>query len=72
MVALFQIFSKANFIFGHYFDYVFEFLNNQKGKTVLYFHNLKFDGEFILDYLLRNGYCHVEDKKGMTINEFTS
>ena len=71
-VGLFEIFSKDNFIYSNNIDYLFEFLNNQKEKTVLYFHNLKFDGEFIIDYLLRNGYCHVEDKKGMAFNEFTT
>lgn len=71
-IGLFEIFSKDNFIYSNNIDYLFEFLNNQKEKTVLYFHNLKFDGEFIIDYLLRNGYCHVEDKKGMTNNEFTT
>jgi hypothetical protein len=27
-------------------------------KSVIYFHNLKFDGSFILDWLFRNGYFH--------------
>lgn len=27
--------------------------------SVTYFHNLKFDGHFIMDWLLRNGYDHV-------------
>ena len=32
----------------------------QRGKSKkLFFHNLKFDGEFILSWLLRNGYNHV-------------
>lgn len=30
---------------------------------VIYFHNLKFDGSFIVDYLLRNNYIHTKDKK---------
>lgn len=28
---------------------------------VIYFHNLKFDGSFIIDYLLKNDYEYVED-----------
>lgn len=31
-----------------------------KYNTTCYFHNLKFDGYFILDYLLKNGYHHVQ------------
>lgn len=29
----------------------------------VYFHNLKFDGQFILYWLFKNGFAHVEDKK---------
>ena len=31
-----------------------------KYNSTIYFHNLKFDGYFILDYLLKNGYQHVQ------------
>jgi hypothetical protein len=31
-------------------------------NSVCYFHNLKFDGMFILDYLARQGYNHTNDK----------
>lgn len=33
------------------------------------FHNLKFDGSFILDYMLKNGYEHVETR-GLENNQF--
>lgn len=29
-------------------------------NSIMYFHNLKFDGKFIVDWLLNNGYEHVE------------
>lgn len=29
-------------------------------NSTIYFHNLRFDGSFIIDHLLRNGYEHVE------------
>lgn len=29
-------------------------------NTIVYFHNLKFDGTFLLDFMLRDGYKHVE------------
>ena len=35
---------------------------NAKNPTV-YFHNLKFDGEFIIYYLLKNGFTWINDKK---------
>lgn len=32
-------------------------------KSVWYFRNLKFDGEFLLSYLFRNGYTYYEERK---------
>lgn len=37
-----------------------------------YFHNLEFDGEFILHWLLTHGYKHVEDKKNLEAKTFTT
>ena len=37
-------------------------------NTVAYFHNLKFDGEFILAYLLREGYKYSEKPKDNTFS----
>ncbi len=33
------------------------------GNKIVYFHNLKFDGVFIMDYLLKNGFTHVTTRK---------
>lgn len=41
-------------------------------NNTLYFHNLKFDGEFILYWLFRNGYSHVKDKSDLTAKTFTT
>lgn len=32
--------------------------------STIYFHNLAFDGSFILDHLLKTGYTHTDDKPG--------
>lgn len=32
-------------------------------NSIMFFHNLKFDGTFILDWLLKNGYVHTDEKK---------
>lgn len=37
-------------------DKWYQFLKQTHGNVVLYFHNLKFDGSFVLDYLFRRGY----------------
>lgn len=34
------------------------------GECKIYFHNLKFDGEFIISYLLKNSYKWVKEKPG--------
>lgn len=33
-----------------------------KSNGTCYFHNLRFDGAFILDYLLKNGYEHITER----------
>lgn len=41
-------------------------LEKYYNKTIVYFHNLKFDGSFILNYLINNGfkYCERVDNNG--------
>lgn len=43
-----------------------------KGNPTVYLHNLKFDGEFIIYWLLTNGYTHITDKKDISDNTFTT
>ena len=45
----------------------------QKGKNnkTCYFHNMKFDGEYIFYWLLKNGYECIEDKKARKDKTFT-
>lgn len=48
-----------NFDFGINIDGFFNHIISNKIKQI-YFHNLKFDGDFILHYLMRNGYKYSE------------
>lgn len=50
------------------------FFGRQSDNDVLYFHNLSFDGSFIVDWLLRNKYTHVhtDAPKDMKSNTFTT
>jgi hypothetical protein len=41
-------------------------------SSVIYFHNLKFDGTFIIDWLLRNEYEYTDDSFSMEPGSFTS
>ena len=38
----------------------------KENNPIIYFHNLKFDGEFILYYLMKNGFEHVNSKEKRT------
>jgi hypothetical protein len=41
-------------------------------NSVIYFHNLKFDGTFIVDFLLKNGFTHTRDGRRLQPFEFTT
>lgn len=58
--------------FGNSIDSFFEHLKTLKENSKIYFHNLKFDGSFILNYLLSNGYTWVKEKQELKINTFTT
>lgn len=55
---------------GNNIESFIEFCKKSKNST-FYFHNLKFDGEFIIYYLLTNGYEWVE-KKNKKNNSFST
>ena len=48
-----------------------QFVDNIKWSCNIYFHNLKFDGSFLIDHLLKNGY-EFTNKKSLKIGEFTT
>lgn len=51
-------------------DFLTRFLK-MRGNNVLFFHNLSFDGSFIIDFLLREGYSHTTAKdRDMRSHEF--
>lgn len=51
-VAVVELFTEDVYIM-HSIDDMFNYFRALKTNVVAYFHNLKFDGAFILDYLLR-------------------
>lgn len=66
-----EIGNTNNFLYGNNINTFIEFCQ-QKENVDLYFHNLKFDGDFILNYLLRNGYKYIENKKDKENKTFTT
>ena len=61
--ALCEIGNPENFIYGNSLDEFMEFCANPKENYKIYFHNIKFDGCFILDWITSHDYEFIEDKK---------
>lgn len=53
--------ESLNFEYGNDIDFFFQFMETHLG-AVFYFHNLKFDGEFIMCELFKRGFVHITDK----------
>ena len=70
--AVCEIGAVENFQYGNTMEGFLEFCANKKSNYVLYFHNLKFDSEYIISYLLKNGYEYIEDKKDKRDKTFTT
>lgn len=72
--GLCSIHDINDFTYGYTIDELMSWImSNQCSK--LYFHNLKFDGEFIIDWLFRNGFKHItkkEDRKDKTFETLIS
>ena len=70
--AICEIDDPDNFIYGNNIEDFIKWCMNKKQNYLLYFHNLKFDGEYIISYLLNNGYTHIKDKKERNNKTFTT
>lgn len=66
-----EIGNEENIIYGNNIQNFIEFCYKEK-NSIFYFHNLKFDGEFIIYYLLTHNFKHVEKKSEIEDNTFTS
>lgn len=70
--AICEIDNTDNFIYGNDIADFINWCANKKENYVLYFHNLKFDGEYIFSYLLHNGFTCIKDKKERADKTFTT
>lgn len=68
-----EIENIDNFIYGENIE---EFINffkfHNDNVNTAYFHNMKFDGSFIIDFLLKNGYIWKEKNSVCGENNFTT
>ena len=62
-----EIGNESNITVGNSID---EFMDQLKANknSIFYFHNLKFDSEFIIHWLLTHGFKHVEKKEDIENN----
>lgn len=66
-----EIGNPDNFTYMNDIDGFIEWARKQH-KVTTYFHNLKFDGEFILCWLFENGFKFVAERKNLEKNTFTT
>nr|DAI89900.1 MAG TPA: DNA polymerase B [Caudoviricetes sp.] len=69
--GLCEIGKPDNFTYGNCIDDFMQWARGQ-GSVTTYFHNLKFDGEFILCWLFENGFKHVVERRELEDNCFTT
>lgn len=63
--------DNLTFRYGNSIEWFIEFASKHCGST-FYFHNLKFDGEFIMNHLFREGYVHCVQRKRMKTKTFST
>ena len=69
--AVCEIGNPENFEYGNSIDGFINWCANKRSNYKIWFHNLKFDGEYIFSYLLKNGYTLITDKKQRKDKTFT-
>lgn len=69
--AVSEIGENENIIIDNNINSFMDFCRTQR-NAIFYFHNLKFDGEFIIYWLLKNGFKHVEKKEDIKDLTFTT
>ena len=69
--ALCEIGNEDNIIIGNNIDDFMKYVEHLPNSDI-YFHNLKFDGEFIIHWLLTHGFTHVVNKKDRKDKTFST
>ncbi len=69
--ALCNIDDPEDFKYGNSIEEFMKFCAYKRENFKLWFHNLKFDGEYIISYLLNNGFEVIKDKKEKRDKTFT-
>ena len=64
--------DPTEFYYGNNFEDFIKFCANPKANYTLYFHNLKFDGAFIMTWLLSHGYTYISNYHQRSDQTFTT
>lgn len=70
--SLCNVDEPSEILYGNSIDEFFEICKDYLHNYKIWFHNLKFDGVFIINYLLTHGFTHITDKKDRADNTFTT
>ena len=70
--ACVEIGNEENLQIGNNIDDFMKWCSSPKHNYTCYFHNMKFDGEYIFYWLLKNGFEHVEKKEDIKDSTFTT
>lgn len=66
-----EIGNEKNLCIGNNIDSFIEYCKKEK-NSIFYFHNLKFDIEFVIYWAFKNGFTHAEKKEDIKANTFTT
>lgn len=70
--AICSVLNPDEIYYGTNIDDFIKWCEECESNPIIYFHNLKFDIQFILYYLFKNGYKHITDKKDKDNKTFTT
>lgn len=70
--AVCNIDDSTDFRYGNNIKDFFKFCADPKVNYKVFFHNLKFDGSYLLSFLLSSGYTWLHDKKDKRDKTFTT
>ena len=70
--AVCNVDDYTDFRYGNSIEEFIDFCSNPVDNYKLWFHNLKFDGVYIINYLLTNGYEWIQDRKDKGDKTFTT
>lgn len=70
--AICNVDDYKDFRYGNSIEGLLDFCSNPKINYKLWFHNLKFDGVYIIDYLLKHNFQWISDRKDKCDKSFTT